>query len=85
MLCFNSYGTPNLDDFSPYKLVFEHKMVLSHVPEIKPDVVVSGTFKTYYEKCKKYLNYLCSRLQKLRSERNDLINRSKTYHSFQVG
>ena len=51
----------------------------------KPHVVVSGTFKTYYEKHKENLNYLCSRLQKFRIERNDLMNRSKTYHSFQVG
>ena len=84
MLCYNFYSTPNLDCFSPYMLVFGQKMVLSHVLEIKPDVVVSGNFKTY-EKLKKNLHYLCSRLQKLRCERNNLMNRSKTYHSFQVG
>ena len=49
MLCYNSYSTPNVDGFSPYELVFGHKIVLSHVLEIKPDVVASGTFKTYYE------------------------------------
>ena len=83
MLCYNSYSTPNLDGFSPYKLVFGHKMVLSHVLEINPDVVVSGMFKTYHENLKN-LKYLFSRLQKLRSERSDLINRFKTYHPFQV-
>ena len=40
MLCNNSYSTPNLDSFSPYEVVFGHKMILSHVLEIKPDVVV---------------------------------------------
>ena len=49
MLCNNSKITPNLDGFSPYELVFGYKMVLSHVLEIKHDVVVSGPFKTYYE------------------------------------
>ena len=49
-------------------------MALSHVREIMPDVVVSGTFETYCEKLKKNLNYLCSRFQKFGSERNDLMN-----------
>ena len=83
MLCYNSYSTPNMDGSSPYKLVFGHIMVLSHVLEIKPDMAVSGTFKTYAKL--KNLNYLCFRLQKFRSKKNNLINRSKTYHSFQVG
>ena len=59
-------------------------MILAHVLEINPNVVVSGMFRTY-EKCKKNLNYLCSRVQYFRIERNDLMNRSKTYHSFHVG
>ena len=82
MLCYNFYTTPNLDVVSPYELVFGHKIVLSHVLKIKPNVVVSCTFKTYYEKLKKNFNYFCSILQKFRSERNDLMNRSKTNHSF---
>ena len=85
MLCYKSYNTPNLDGFSPYELVFGHKAILSHDLEIKPDVVVSGTFKTYYENLKRNLHYLCSRLQTFRSQRNNLLNRSKQYHSFQVG
>ena len=85
VLCYNSYSTQNLDGFTPYKLVFGHKMVLSHVFEIMPNVVVNGTFKTYYVKLNKNMNYLCSRLQKFRSEINDLMSRSKTYHSFLVG
>ena len=85
MLCCNAYSTPNLDSFSPYELIFGYKMVLPHVLEIKPNVVVSGTLKTYYDNLKKNLNYFCSRLQKFRSERNDLMNGSKTYHSFHIG
>ena len=85
MLCYNSYNTPNLDGFGPYELVFGHKAILSHDLENKPNVVVSGTFKTYYEKLRRNLHYLCSRLQKFRSERNNLLNRSKEHHSIQVG
>ena len=60
-------------------------MILSHVLEIKPDVVVSSIFQTYHEKCKKNLNFLCSRLQKFSSDRNDLMNGSKIYYYFHVG
>ena len=30
MLCYNAYSTPNLDSFSPYELVFGHKMTINH-------------------------------------------------------
>ena len=53
--------------------------------EVQPDIVVSGTFKTYSVKLKKNLQYLCSRLQTFRSQRSDLLNRSKKYHAYQVG
>ena len=56
MLCYNGYSCPNLNGYSPYELVFGHKMTLSHELEIKVDTVVSGTFKDYYEKLKKICN-----------------------------
>ena len=48
MLCYNAYSTPNLNGYSPYELVFGHKMTLSHELELKADTVVSGTFADYY-------------------------------------
>ena len=65
MLCYNSYSYPNLDEFSPYELTFGHKMTIHPGLEMQPDIVVSGTFRTYYEKLKKNIQYLCSRLQRL--------------------
>ena len=85
MLCYNSYSTPNLDSMSPYELVFGHKATISHDLEIKHEVVVSGTFLDYYERLKKTLNYMRNRLQKFRSQRTDLLNKAKTYHSYEVG
>ena len=52
--------------------------------EVQLDIFVSGTFRTYYEKLKKNLQYLCSRLQIFRSQRTDLLNRSKKYHAYQA-
>ena len=85
MLCYNSYSTPNLDNMSPYELVFGHKATISHELEIRPDVVVSGTFTEYYEQLKKNLKYMRDRLQKFRSERTDLLNKNKEYHAYEVG
>ena len=49
MLCYNSYSTPNLTGYSPFELVFGHKMTISPDLEIKPEITVSGTFTDYYE------------------------------------
>ena len=80
MLCYNGYSSPNLNGYSPYELVFGHKMTLSHALEIKVDTVVSGTFKDYYEKLKKNLQYMGERLQRFRSQRLDLLNKDNIKH-----
>ena len=85
MLCYNSYSTPNLDNFSPYELVFGHKMALNPKIEIEPQAVVTAQFHTYYEKLKKSLIYMRERLQRFRSARTDLWNRNKTPHAFEAG
>ena len=85
MLCYNGYSTPNLNGYSPYELVFGHKMTLSQELELKVDTVVSGTFTDYYEKLKKNLKYMEERLQKFRSQRLDMLNRNRQCHAFEIG
>ena len=85
MLCYNGYSNPNLNCYSPYELVFGHKMTLSCELEIKVDTVVSGNLKDYYEKLKKNLQYVGERLQRFRSQRLDLLNKYKEYEAFEVG
>ena len=75
---------PSLNGYSPYKLVFGHKMTLSHELEIKVNTVVCGTFKEYYEKLKKNLQYMGERLQKFRSQRLDMLNKDREYQAFEV-
>ena len=82
MLCYNGYSSPNLNGYSPYELVFEHKMTLSHELEI---AVVSGTFKDYYDKLKRNLQYMRETLQRFRSQRLDLLNKDREYQAFEVG
>ena len=85
MLCYNGYSTPNLNGYSPYELVFGHKMTLSQELELKVDTVISGTFTDYYEKLKKNLKYMGDRLQKFRSQRLDMLNRNRQSHAFEIG
>ena len=85
MLCYNGYSTPNLNGYSPYELVFGHKMTLSQELELKVDTVVSGTFTDYYGKLEKNLKYMGERLQKFRSQRLDMLNRNRQYHAFEIG
>ena len=85
MLCCIGYSSPNLNGYSPYGLVFGHKMTVSHELEIKVDIVVSVTFKDYYEKLKKNLQYMGERLQRFRSQRLDLLNKDREYQAFEVG
>ena len=69
MLCYNAYSpTPNFNGYSPYELVFDHKMTLSQEIELKVNTMVSGTFTDYYETLKKNLKYMGERLQKFRSQ-----------------
>ena len=65
--------------------MFGHKMLISPKLEIQPEVVVSGTFKDYYERLNKNLKYLGERLEKFRSARIHLLNKDRKPHSFQVG
>ena len=83
-VCYNSYSTPNLDNFSPYELVLGHKMKLNPKLELEPQTVVTAQFQAYYERLKKSLGYMRDRLQKFRSARTDL-NRNKVPHAFEAG
>ena len=85
MLCYNSHSSPNLYGFSSYELTFGHKMTINPDLEVQPEIVVSDAFQTYHDKLKKNLQYLCSRLQRFRSKRNDLLNRNKKCHAYQAG
>ena len=52
------FNTSNLDNYSPYKLVFGRKPKLLLDLETNPDIKVSGTFKDYYILLNKGLQYL---------------------------
>ena len=47
-LVYHTLNTPNLANYSPYKLIFGRKPKLLLDLETNPDIKVSGTFKDYY-------------------------------------
>ena len=57
-LAHNTYNSPNLNNYSPYELVFRRKPKLLLDLETDPDITVSVTYKEYYEKLEQRLKYL---------------------------
>ena len=62
------FDTPNVGNFSPYKLVLGRKPKLLLNLEIMPNIKVSDTFKDYYELLNKRLQYLHKLLQDFKSK-----------------
>ena len=55
---YKTFNTPNLENYSQYKLAFVRKPKLLLNLETMPDIKLSGTFKDYYEQLNKRLQYL---------------------------
>ena len=45
---YNTFNSPNLANYSPYKLVFGRKLKMLLNLETMPEIKVSGTFKDYH-------------------------------------
>ena len=55
---YNTFNSPNLVNYSSYKLVFFRKLKLLLNLQTMPDIKVPGTFKDYYNLVNKQLQYL---------------------------
>ena len=60
---YNIFHSPNLGNYSPYKLVFRRKPRILIDIETNPDIKVSGMFKDYHTLLTKRLDYLQKILQ----------------------
>ena len=85
MMTYNTYNTPNLDNLSPFKVVFGRKPIL--VPELEstPHIPVAGTFVKAKQVLEQKLRYLREKLQKFRNNRLAMQNKDKEYHGYTVG
>ena len=73
-LAYNTFNSPNLGNYSPYKLVFSRKPKLLLDLETDPDIKVSGAYKDNYTLLNKRLQYLHKLLQGFKSKTLALIN-----------
>ena len=66
---YNTFNTPNVANYSAYKLVFGRKPKILLNLETMPDIKVSSSFKEYYNLLNKWLKYLHEIIQYFKSKR----------------
>ena len=79
---YNTFNSPNLANYSPYKLVFGRKPKLLLDLETDPDIKISGTYKEYYTQLGKRLQYLHKLLQDSRMKRLALMSKGRDYFQY---
>ena len=79
---YNTFNTPNLGNYSPYKLTFGRKPRPLINLESNPDIKVSGTFKEYYELLNKRIKYLQNLLFNFKSKRLAMINKDRAFFHY---
>ena len=82
---YNTFDSPNLANFSPYKLVFGRKPKILLNVETMPDIKVLGSFTDYYKLLNKWLKYLHEVLQNHKSKRITLMNKDRTFFQYYSG
>ena len=75
---YNTFNTPNLGNYSPYKLTFGRKPKAL----INPDIKVSRTFKEYYEALNKRIKYLQNILFNFKSKRLAMMNKDRGFFQY---
>ena len=85
MMTYNTYNTPNLDNLSPFEVVFGRKPILVPKLENTPHIPVAGTFAKAKQVLEQKLRYLREKLQKFRDIRLAMQNKDKKYHGYTVG
>ena len=81
---YNTFNTPNLGNYSPYKLTFGRKPKLLINVESNPDIKVSS-FREYYELLNKRIKYLQDILFNFKSRRLAMINKDRENFQYKRG
>ena len=82
---YNTFNTPNLGNYSPYKLTCGRKPKELINLESNQDIKVSKTFKEYYELLKKRIKYLQDIHFKFKSKRLPMINKDRCFFKYRSG
>ena len=82
---YNTFHSPNLGNYSPFKLTFRREPRVLLDLETDPDTKVSGTYKDYHMLQTKRLKYLQSMLQNFKAKCITLINKDREYFQYNSG
>ena len=82
---YNTFNTPNLENFSPYELVFRRKPKLLLNLETTPDIEVAGTLNDNYNLLNRRLEYLHKFLQDFTLKRLTMINKDQAFFQYNSG
>ena len=82
---YNTFKTPNLENYRPYELTFGRKPRPLLILESNPDIKVSGTFNEHYELLNKRTKYLQSLLFNFKSKRLSMINKDRAFFQYKSG
>ena len=81
----NTFHSPNLGNYSPFKLTLGREPRILLDLETDPDTKVSGIYKDYYTLLTKRLKYLQNMLQNFKSKCIALINKDREYFQYSLG
>ena len=84
-ITYNTFNIPNLDNYSPYELTFGRKPKLLIDVESNPDIMVSRSFRKYYELLNKRIKYLQNILFNFKSRRQAMINKDRESFQYKGG
>ena len=82
---YNTFNSPNLANYSTYELVFGRKPKILLNLETTPDIMITSTFKEYYELLNKRLKYLHDILQNFKLKRLATINKDRQFFQYNSG
>ena len=82
---YNKFHSPNLGNYSPFKLTPRREPRILLNLETDPDTRVSGTYKDYHTLLTKRLKYLQNMLQNFKSKHIALINKEREYFQHSPG
>ena len=82
---YNMFNSPNLGNFSPYKLTFGRKPKALINLESNTDIKVSRTFRENYVLLNKRIRYLQDILFNFKSKRLAMINKDRAFFQYKSG
>ena len=81
----NMFNTPNLGNYSLYKLTFGRKPRPLINLDSNPDIKVSGTLREYNELLSKRIKYVQDMLFNFKSKRLAMINKDRAFFQYKSG